>query len=139
MSQSQTYEPIFLVCDIGGQGNDTRLLYFSQPVAFPTLITELHANWFDILVPVSTQVLISDTSYAPSWTDDSLPVRAVFTESSKAIGAVALPVPYLLKAGHSLQIEIYNGYALGFQVMTAVTAKGARIVQGGLDAGTATR
>ena len=124
------FEPTFLVLEVGGQPNNARQIYFSEPMAYPVLITELHAAWFDGNVAPVVQVSLTDTSYAPMWTTDDVPARSILLESNKASNALLLPAPFLLTPGNALQLEIYNGDAVGFQSMTTITARGARVLEG---------
>lgn len=125
---NETYEPAFLLCEIGGQPNGTRQIYFSETCVYPVDITDLCANWENDTTSPFVQITITDTSQAPRWTSNDVPAATVLREARMDANGLRLPVPYRLQPGHCLQIEVTNAGFVGFNTTTAIVARGARVL-----------
>ena len=90
-----------------------RMIGYTQPAECDVEIHDIHGQFTIALDeagsnPDLVQFALAETGQRKLWTQTFTPSRDFLGDTAKAFPVMPLPIPYLLKCGHKIELSVFN-------------------------------
>ena len=118
--------PYFDAVNLLALPNTQEKVYYSAPMPGRVALVGLHFNNSGFNVNLLS-IGIADTSEAPVWTPERVPLGNVLKQPSDADPVASFFQPYVLEKGARVQFKLQNDEFTGLNTQTRITLIGLRL------------